>query len=246
MADFDWNDPKARMAHARAQRIVGRTRVLPPMGEQPKIKGATPAERPAETPNLMLATGGEPFSFPLPPRPHNYDPALEPRLVVEAEIEELMEWGLPRYQEVYPRCTYDSIRPWLGLACRGGRLRFVRTDNAVGLFVAETTPEEPLLFVYQWIVVRRSSTGDQSKEAYRIIRAGERWGISIGAIGFQFGRGRCCLSLRDDKDFLRRLSRIVPDNVTELYTKVLRKPVDEDTAPGARMRAMGIPQPAEA
>jgi hypothetical protein len=244
MSEVNWKDTKARMAHARA----GRARALPKTfidslgeaGQQPQLHAAH-AERPAETPNPVL-NAFEPFAFPAEPKmAHEYGDG-EPRPVVEAEIEELMLWGLPKYQEIYPRCTYDSIRPLLLLACRGGRARFLRTKDATSLFFAETTPAEPELFVYQYFVVSRVNTGNGYKEAYRLIRASQRWAESVGAVGFEFGRARCSVNIRDSVDFLKRLSVIVPDQKNESWVKVLRKPVEEpaEIAPGARMAAMGM------
>src|SRR5215469_5569672 len=153
MVDYDWKDPKARMAHAREARFQTRgAKTLGPIGpeRQPDLGTSVPS-RPEETPNPILEAS-EPFSFTLPERPHNYRDDLEPRPVVEAEIDELMSWGMPRYQEVYPRCIEESVRPMLIMGCRGGRMRFLRTVDACGLFIAEVTPWEPALFVYQVFV----------------------------------------------------------------------------------------------
>lgn len=240
MPDVDWNNPHDRMAHARAAR--GRAKVLPPMGDerQPTISTVAPS-RPIETPNPML-TASEPFSFAPPARPIETLGEGDPRPVVEAEIDELMAWGLPRYQEIYPRCTAESVRPMLILATRGGRTRFLRTKDAASLFIAEVTPWEPELFVYQIFVVARVNNGTSSKEAYRLIRDSRRWAESIGAIGFEFGRARCSANLRDGADFLKRLSVIVPGQKNESWVKILRPPRIEpaEIAPGARMAAMGM------
>lgn len=229
------------------RRFQSRTKNLPrefiaslgEAGVQP-VAVAAQAERPPETPNPTLAAA-EPFSFPVEQKPVVEYGDNEPRPVVEAEIDELLEWGLPKYQEIYPRCTAESVRPMLIMACRGGRMRFMRTANAASLFVAETTPWEPQLFVYQVLVVTRIYA---PKEAYRLIRSAQRWAESIGAVGFEFGRARCSANVRDDKEFLSRLSPIIPDHKNESWVKILRKPVEEpeELAPGARMAAMGMPQ----
>ena len=234
MSDVDWKDPKARMAHARSQRIVGRARVLPKSfidtlgeaGVQPAPEAAQQM-RPIETPNPMLAAS-EPFSFPPPQRMVEEYGDLDVRPVVEAEIEGLMEWGLPKYQEIYPRCTYDSIKPMLIMGCRGGRMRFLRTANAVGLFIAETTPWEPELYVWQVLVASRMQA---PREVHRLLRAGKRWAEQIGAVGFEFGS-----AVRETTDRMR------PDSQVVRYIKILRKPVVEpaEIAPGARMAAMGM------
>jgi hypothetical protein len=239
MANPEWANmtPTERATYMRGFK---RTKILPPMGEQPKLEAAI-ANRPPETPNPIL-DHSEGFSFPPPPRPPRDYSEFEPWPVVEAEIEELLEWGLPKYQEIYPRCQYDGVKAFLILACRGGRMRFLRTNTATSLFVAERTPWEPDLFVYQVFVVARSSTGDAYKEAYRLIRSSRRWAEDIGAVGFEFGKARCSTNLQNSADFLKRLSVIVPEHKTELWTKILRPPIEEpkEIAPGARMAAMGM------
>ena len=240
----DFRDFKARMAHARAARVLPKAFIasLGDAGIQPDISAAQ-SSRPPETPNSMLGAS-EPFSFPPERKPAPVYDDFDVRPVVEAEIDGLMEWALEKYQEIYPRCTYDSVRPMLLMACRGGRMRFLRTKDATSLFIAETTPWEPELFVYQVFVVARITGAP--KEAYRLIRASRRWAESIGAVGFEFGRARCSVNLRDGADFLRRLSVIVPDQKNESWVKILRPVVEEpaEIQPGARMAAMGMsPEP---
>lgn len=223
----DMSDPKQRMAYVRSLR---RTRVLPVMGEQPELQAGI-ADRPPETPNPMLAAS-EPFSFDPPPRPNNFNDGLTPWPVVEADIEELLEWGLPRYQEIYPRCTYDSVKPMLIVATRGGRMRFLRTKNGASLFIAETTPWEPELYVYQVFVITRITA---PKEAYRLVRESWRWAHEIGAVAFEFGR-----ATQEAEKLM--MDRIRPEGQAVRYVKALRPPVvvSDHTVPGARMIAMGM------
>lgn len=230
MSEVDWKDPKARMAHARAQRTVRLPKEfidqLGEAGKQPP-QVAAHQERPAETPNPMLVAS-EPFAFPPEPRRGHEYSEFDPRPVVEAEIEGLMEWGLPKYQETWPRCTYDSVKPMLIMACRGGRMRFLQTDNVVALFIAETTPWEPELYVWTVLVASRI---DAAREVHRLLRAGKRWAEEIGAVGFEFGT-----AARETMDRMR------PDSQVVRYIKTLRKPaaVSAVIAPGARMAAMGM------
>lgn len=167
-------------------------RVLPRMGEQPVLEAGR-QERPTETPNPILASV-EPFSFPtardlMPARTHD---SVIPRRVVEAEIDEILEWGLPRFLDRFPRCTPESVRPMLLVGVRGGRFNFVRTGNACGLFCAEVTPWEPLLTVYEVFVVSkgpgvRDGAGVGPLEVPNIYRAGALWANEIGACGYRYG-----------------------------------------------------------
>jgi hypothetical protein len=197
-------------------------------GRQP-IATAAQTERPAETPNPILGAS-EPFSFPVEQKPVQEYGDNDPRPVVEAEIDELMEWGLPKYQEIYPRCTAESVRPMLIMACRGGRMRFLRTANGAALFIAETTPWEPQLYVYQVLVVTRIAV---PREALRLWRAGERWAREIGAIAYEFGGA--------PEDVAERIGR---DKAVTRYIKVLTPPIEEpeELMPGARMAAIGMEQ----
>ena len=79
----------------------------------------------------------------------------DPRPVVECEIDELMEWGITKMREIYPRCTAKSVRPMLVRACRDKKMRFLRTENAAALFLVETTPWEPEPYSYQVLIVTR-------------------------------------------------------------------------------------------
>jgi hypothetical protein len=107
------------------------------------------------------------------------------RRVVPAEIDWIIEWGLPRFQKTYPRCTPQSIWGLLNQACQGGPFLFVRTDSACGLFYAERTPFEPELSVRDAFVVKRREGADSERDA--IYRAGLRWAEEIGAVTYQYG-----------------------------------------------------------
>jgi hypothetical protein len=106
------------------------------------------------------------------------------RRVVEAEIDQLMEWGLPRFQVRFPRAREETIRPMLVLACRGGKLCFLRTDNAAAIFVATVTPEEPELSVYEYLLASRISVPDEVAKLYR---SGLKWAVSVGACSYTVG-----------------------------------------------------------
>jgi len=186
-----YTDPKARMAVARAGKAVieaakphvhVRTVVLPPMGQQPVLKLAQPHHVDTIVENPLLSAW-EPITFQKETRAMSgFDVGV--RRVVEAEIDQLMEWGLPRFLARYPRARAETIRPMLIMACRGGKLAFFRTDDACALFTAEVTPWEPELFVYETFMVSRISV---PREVTRLYRAGMKWAIDIGACGFQYG-----------------------------------------------------------
>ncbi len=183
-----------------------------------------------------MAAAAEPYSPPVRPerKPHWRD-KLEVRRVVEADIEEMMAWVMPRIQKIYPRCTVDSVMPMIRLALAGGKLALLRTDNAVGLFCAETTPWEPDINVYQIFLVSRVRTDDESA-AFRdaseanqfrtslagglqptaILQAAERWARSIGARTFQYGQD-------SGEDFDAFAEKVGYDVKTQGYVKILRE-----------------------
>jgi hypothetical protein len=187
-----------------AKTQVGRARTIPIMGKQPVLIAGV-MERPAETPNPMHGAT-EPFSFPtarsLMPAPV-YESTV-PRRVVEAEIDDLLEWGMPRFLHRYPRCTAESVRPLLMVATRGGRYNFLRTASACALFVAETTPWEPLLSVFDVFVVSRPARGPGGRvvdegagspawqaaklEVPNLYKAGLAWARDIGAVTYHYGQ----------------------------------------------------------
>ncbi|HSS23226.1 MAG TPA: hypothetical protein VLL82_02180 [Mycobacterium sp.] len=173
-------DPTPENPHARQ-----RARAIPRMGEAPKLPKHVP-ERPEMTENPQ-AGGFEPVTISLERPPIKPDYAKTTvRRVVPAEIDWLIEWGLPRFQHRFPRCTPQSIWATLNLGCQGGAMYFVRTDSACGLFVAERTPWEPELAVYDvFVVKKRDAQNEEERDA--IYRAGLRWAEEIGAVTYQYG-----------------------------------------------------------
>lgn len=172
-------DPTPDNPHARA-----RARAIPKMGEVPKVPKPV-LERPEMVDNPQ-AVGFDPVTIDTqrPPIRPDYAPSTV-RRVVPAEIDWLIEWGLPRFQHAYPRATAQSIYPLLQLACQGGQMLFVRTDSACGLFYAERTPFEPELVVRDAFVVKRREGADDERDA--IYRAGLRWAEEIGAVNYRYG-----------------------------------------------------------
>ena len=177
----------------------GRAVTIPLMGEPQPVLVAGHIERPSETPNPM-DNAREPFSFPTgrARQAPTYE-STTPRRVVEAEIDELLEWGLPRFQIRYPRCTVDSVKPMLVMALYSNKFCFLRTSAACGLFIAEVTPWEPELTVQDVFVVgrpRHKGEEDNAEppalyrarvEAINICKAALRWSIDVGAVAFHYG-----------------------------------------------------------
>jgi hypothetical protein len=171
-------DPTPENPRARS-----RARAIPKIGEQPRLP--RPAlERPEMTDNPAQA-GFEPVTiepYRAPTRPDYARTAV--RRVVPAEIDWIIEWGLPRFQHRFPRCTPQSIWPVLDAGCRGGPLLFIRTESCAGLFIAERTPWEPELTVHDVFVVKRREAADDERDA--IYRAGLRWAEEIGAVCYTY------------------------------------------------------------
>jgi len=169
------NEPLTR-ADARAiPRMGERVRIPKPVLERPEM-----TDNPAH--NGFDPVTIEPYRAPIKP---DYARTAV-RRVVPAEIDGIIEWGLPRFQRRYPRCTPQSVWPVLNLACQGGPMYFVRTENACGLFIAERSPWEPELAVHDAFVVKKRdlATDDERDSIYR---AGLRWAQEIGAVSYQFG-----------------------------------------------------------
>lgn len=167
-------------------RARGRPRTLSRIGDETPPKIAKPElERPPMIDNPLLV-GMEPATIPTERAPAKRDFARSTvRRVVPAEIDELIGWGLPRFQQRFPRCTAQSIWPTLNLATQGGMMLFVRTESVCGLFVAERTPWEPDLAVYDVFVVKRREAADDERDA--IYRAGLDWACEIDAVSYQYG-----------------------------------------------------------
>lgn len=154
--------------------------------EKPVDFDYTPAVKPEVHPlkmpaNLMPAqadwTGGREY----------YDRVQgNVRLVSSAEVDELVAWGLPKIQLRYPRATAQAIIPFLRNACRGGQVRFLRTDNGCGLFQIVQTPWEPLPIVEEVFVIVREPQMN-AKDARRIYSAARTWADEIKAVAFEYG-----------------------------------------------------------
>lgn len=155
-----------------------RAKTIRIMGKMPEVVGGE-IQRIAQTEPSTRSP--EPFSFP---RATMVKPIADVRRVNEAELDEMLEWGVPKFQQRFPRCSRESVRPLLQTATRGGKLYFVRTDNACALFVAEVTPWEPLLFVYEVFVVSRIVAPWEVRKLYY---AGRDWAKDISACGFNYG-----------------------------------------------------------
>lgn len=106
-----------------------------------------------------------------------------PRSVREDEIDDLIGWGMPLFKHRFPRCTRETILPLLKIGVSSGRMRFVRTENAAGLFVADVTPWEPMATVNEVVVGSRMP----SLEIMSIYRAGKEWAQEIGACEYNYG-----------------------------------------------------------
>lgn len=124
-----------------------------------------------------------------------------PRRVTEADIADILSWGVPRFQRRYPRCTEESVRPMLLMALRSSQFCFLCTDMAAGLFVAERTPWEPELTVQDVFIVAKArqkvEEGVSQTEApdlyhgrahaANILRVAFRWAVDVGAVAFHYG-----------------------------------------------------------
>ncbi|HSS24199.1 MAG TPA: hypothetical protein VLL82_07310 [Mycobacterium sp.] len=171
-------DPTPENPHARQK-----ARAIPRMGEVPKLPKHVP-ERPEMIDNPQgNVLDPVTISVERPPIKRDYAPTTV-RRVVPAEIDWVLEWGIPRFQHRYPRCTPQAWYGELQLACNGGSFYFVRTDSACGLFVAIRTPEEPEITVLDRFVVKRREAADA--EALSIYRSALEWAKSIGAVAYTF------------------------------------------------------------
>lgn len=188
------------MPRAEAAKIIPRTRTIPQMGDPQPVLVAATVSRPVMKP----PPAHDPFEPILSPRieklrPPTYDSTV-PRTVVEADLEDLFEWGVPRFQRRYPRATEQTLRPYFTRAISDPRHRFLRTTLAFGLFVAGRTPWEPELMVSDIFVVGRAPIATLNGEgpdkalhkvgfeALNIYKAGKAWAESIGAWTFNFGQ----------------------------------------------------------
>lgn len=151
----------------------------------PAKKAAIPPPeiRPKKTAELTaeLQKPG-PVTF-APRQPEVFGLSETPRQVTPGEVDELLTWGLPHFAVCFPDATRDNIRPMLMLACNGGKVRFVRTKHAVGLFALEATPWNPLGTVHKVFVVARQHA---PAEVLAMYEEGLRWAAACGAKWYHF------------------------------------------------------------
>lgn len=156
------------------------------LGEAPPMPKITIERVEATGPNPLLDFF-EPY-VPPPARPevkdHDYAKS-EPRRVGEADIDVLLAWMIehPDIRRRFPRCTVDSVRPFLLMATRGGRLAFMQTDNAVGLYATGVTPWEPELVAEAVFVISRVTSPFEVTALYEW---GRDWANQIGAITYSY------------------------------------------------------------
>lgn len=141
---------------------------------------AVPAAKPSEPATLEIAirrVEEAPTENPMP----------VPRRVIEADLEEMCSWGIPRFLQRFPRLNRDGMLAFLRNAMGAPTVFFVRTPNANGLACATVTPWEPLPTVYETWVVSRETTVKTGIEVLSIYRAMADWAKQIGAVEFRFG-----------------------------------------------------------
>ncbi len=141
------------------------------------------------------------------------------RAVTDGDIEELALWALPRFQERHPRFTVEAAVALARMAAGANGFKFIRTDNAVGLFLAQCTPWEPRATVFDiGVTGRKEDHPNQHKdfEVVRIYRAGLAWAQEIKAVEFRFVSD-CGYNL----DAIAKRIGMEMDNRVMLYRKAL-------------------------
>lgn len=223
--------------------FTSRARTIPIMGKQPKLSAGA-IERPIETPNLTRGSA-EPFSFPTARSlmaPQTYDSVI-PRRVVEAELDELLQWAMPRLLQRWPRCTPESVRPMLLIATRGGRYCFLRTSVACALFVADRTWCEPDLVVESKFIISKPSSGmggtgrtrdgaevgdlGTAPAHYRAVKlelpnlykAGKKWAEDVGAVSYTYEQST-------GSEIEPIAGEIGSDSSFSVHTVALNKPIE--------------------
>ena len=134
---------------------------------------------------LQPATG--PFALQPP------DPKAV-RAVTEGDLEDLLEWAFPRYAERHPHATREGMLPFLRVACQGLPFKFLRTDDACGIFQFGRYPWEPQGVVVDLLVVDREGS-NASFEAVKIYRAGLEWAKQLNAREFRFAEDNTGMDL---------------------------------------------------
>lgn len=146
-----------------------------------KVKAAIPPPKNRPQKAAELQKPG-PVTF-APRQPEVFGLSETPRQVTPGEVDELLTWGLPHFAVCFPDATRDNIRPMLMLACNGGKVRFVRTKHAVGLFALEATPWNPPGTVHKVFVVARQHA---PAEVLAMYEEGLRWAAACGAKWYHF------------------------------------------------------------
>ena len=122
---------------------------------------------------------GKPFSFPREPRPMPRPDTV--RVPALADFAPLLDWAFPLIQVRYPRVMKMPARQLLTHAATAPAnppMRVLRTENALGLAVAERDAFEPEWSVRVKLVVHR----DAPDEAELVRAALHDWAKTIGAI----------------------------------------------------------------
>ncbi len=112
------------------------------------------------------------------------------RTVTENDIEEFLEWGVPRFAEEYPDCTREAMLPFIRMVICSNAYKAVRTDNCFGLFTFARLPWIPRGIVSDVAVVsRKEDHPNQHKgvEITRVCRAALEWAMSLNAAQFYLG-----------------------------------------------------------
>jgi hypothetical protein len=164
--------------------------------EQPEMPPQAQPVRIEPTEPLPWAETKEPPSLKL--RQYTGDFVLPPgnrqggkvRTVNENDVEEFLEWGVPRFAEQYPDCTREAMLPFIRMAIQANTYKAVRTDNCFGLFNFTRLPWLPRGMVCDVAVVaRKEDHPNQHKgvELIRVCRAGLEWATHLGASRFYLG-----------------------------------------------------------
>jgi hypothetical protein len=112
------------------------------------------------------------------------------RTVTENDIEEFLEWGVPRFAERHPDCTREAMLPFIRMVISSPAYKAVRTDNCFGLFNFSRLPWEPRGIVCDVAVVsRKEDHPNQHKgvELTRVCREALEWSVKLGAATFHLG-----------------------------------------------------------
>ena len=116
------------------------------------------------------------------------------RPVGEADLEELLLWGIPRIQRRYPRCTAEGILPFLRMAMASNAFRFLRTDHAGALFQMVRTAWEPEPTVFVHFVIDRQDAETRETLGWEVVelyQAGLAWAEALRAVSFRFDDDAC-------------------------------------------------------